>query len=214
MFADLLVLQQLQYFDVVLGMDWLAWYCAMIDCEERTVIFREPGQEEFVYRGCQSALFVVTISSARARQMMSHGCVAFQAAVVKVPTAAPGLKGISIVREFLYVFPPDLMMMPPDREVEFVIDIAPGTTITEVRSFFRLAGYSRWFVEGFAKLSTPLTRLTRKRIKFIWSEACQRSFEKLKLRLMSTPILALPVIREGFVIYNDASLSGLGCVLM
>ncbi len=74
--ADLLVLRQLQDFDVVLGMDWMSRFCATIDCRERTVTFREPGQEEFVYRGCQSTLFAATISSARARQLMSRGCIA------------------------------------------------------------------------------------------------------------------------------------------
>ncbi len=46
------------------------------------------------------------------------------------------------------------------------------TTVSEVRSFFGLVGYYHRFVEGFANLSTPLTQLTRKGIKFIWSEAC------------------------------------------
>nr|CAD1837212.1 unnamed protein product [Ananas comosus var. bracteatus] len=51
--ADLLVLGQLQDFDVVLGIDWLARYYATIDCGARTVTFREPGQEEFTFRGCR-----------------------------------------------------------------------------------------------------------------------------------------------------------------
>nr|CAD1830291.1 unnamed protein product [Ananas comosus var. bracteatus] len=88
------------------------------------------------------------------------------------------------------------------------------TTITEVRSFLGLAGYYRQFVEGFAKLSTHLTRLTRKGIKFIWSEDCQRRFEELKQRLMSAPILTLPVMGKGFAISNNASHSSLGCVLI
>ncbi len=99
-------------------------------------------------------------------------------------------------------------------KVDAIRDWPRPTTITEVRSFLGLAGYYHWFVEGFAKLSTPHTRLTRKGIKFIWSEACQRSFENLKLRLMSAPILTLLVMGEGFVIYSNASHSGLGCVLM
>ncbi len=99
-------------------------------------------------------------------------------------------------------------------KVDVIRDWPIPMTVTEVRSFLGLAGYNCRFVEGFAKLSTPLTRLIRKGIKFIWNEACQRRFEDLKLRLMSTPILTLPVMREGFVIYNDASHSCLGCVLM
>nr|CAD1836895.1 unnamed protein product [Ananas comosus var. bracteatus] len=77
--ADLLVVGQLQDFDVVLGMDWLALYYATIDCGARTVTFRKPGQEEFTFRGCRSTLFATWISSARAQQMLSSGCIAFLA---------------------------------------------------------------------------------------------------------------------------------------
>ncbi len=89
--------------------------------------FREPVQQEFIYRGCRSTLFAATIYSAWARQMMSRGCIAFLAIVVEVPMAAPGLEDIPIVREFPDVFPPELLMMPLDREIEFVIDVVPGT---------------------------------------------------------------------------------------
>ncbi len=108
-------------------MDWLARYYATIDCGERTVTFREPGQEEYIYRGCHSALFAATISSARARQTMSQGCVAFLATVVKVPTVAPELEDIPIVCEFSDVFPPKLTTILPDREIEFVINMVLGT---------------------------------------------------------------------------------------
>lgn len=47
-----MVLGQLQNFDIVLGMYWLACYYAMIDCGDQTVTFCEPGQEEYVYKGC------------------------------------------------------------------------------------------------------------------------------------------------------------------
>ncbi len=87
------------------------------------------------------------------------------------------------------------------------------TTIVEVRSFFGLAGYNRTFVEGFEKLSTTLTHLTRKEIMFIW-RGLSAELEDLKLRLMSAPILILLVMGERFVIYSNASHNGLGCALM
>ncbi len=58
--------------------------------------------------------------------MMSLGCITFLATVVEVPTAAPGLKDVSIVREFLGVIRPELTTMPPDRGIEFVIDVVLG----------------------------------------------------------------------------------------
>ena len=59
-----------------------------------------------------------------------------------------------------------------------------------------------------------MTRLTQKRVKFEWTEDCEQSFQELKQRLVSAPILTIPTGDEGFTIYSDASKKGLGCVLM
>nr|CAD1840676.1 unnamed protein product [Ananas comosus var. bracteatus] len=80
--VDLLALRKLGEFDVFLGMDWLTKYYATIDCKNRTVTFREPGQTEMVFSGCRSSLFAMTISSSRARQLISCGCVAYLTSVV------------------------------------------------------------------------------------------------------------------------------------
>ena len=77
-----------------------------------------------------------------------------------------------------------------------------------------MAGYYRKFVKGFSKIAAPLTRLTRKEEPFLWSEACQKSFDELKRRLTSAPVLTLPSGQDGFAVYCDASRQGLGCVLM
>ena len=53
--------------------------------------------------------------------------------------------------------------------------------------------------------AAPLTKLTRKDVKYDWVDACQKSFEELKDRLTSAPVLALPNGKDGFVIYSDAS---------
>ncbi|RVW24900.1 Retrovirus-related Pol polyprotein from transposon 17.6 [Vitis vinifera] len=88
------------------------------------------------------------------------------------------------------------------------------TTVTEIRSLLGLAGYYRWFIEGFSKITLPLTSFTQKGVKFEWSDDCERSFQELKNRLVTTPILTIPSGSGGFVVYSDASHQGLGCVLM
>ena len=100
------------------------------------------------------------------------------------------------------------------QKVEAILNWKPPTSVTEIRSFQGLAGYYRKFVEGFSKIATPLTKLTRKEEPFLWSEACQQSFDELKRRLTSAPVLTLPSGQDGFVVYCDASRQGLGCVLM
>ncbi len=99
-------------------------------------------------------------------------------------------------------------------KIEAVRDWPRPKSATEVRSFLGLARYYRRFVEGFAKISTPLTELTRKNCKFVWTDKCEGSFQELKQRLITAPVLTLPKSDEKFVIYCDASKQGLGCVLM
>ena len=100
------------------------------------------------------------------------------------------------------------------KKINAVTEWQRPTSVTEIRSFLGLAGYYRRFVEGFSKLAAPMTRLTQKNIKFEWSEKCERSFQELKNRLVSAPILALSVSGKEFVVYSDTSIQGLGCVLM
>uniref|UniRef100_A0A2N9HS09 Reverse transcriptase domain-containing protein n=1 Tax=Fagus sylvatica TaxID=28930 RepID=A0A2N9HS09_FAGSY len=99
-------------------------------------------------------------------------------------------------------------------KIEAVVNWVRPTNVSEVRSFLGLAGYYRRFVEGFSCIATPLTRLTRKNAKFEWTNECERSFQELKERLVSAPVLTIPSSSSGFVIYSDASHKGLGCVLM
>ncbi|TYJ98787.1 putative Gag-pol protein [Cucumis melo var. makuwa] len=95
------------------------------------------------------------------------------------------------------------------QKVEAVVNWERPTSATEVRSFLGLAGYYRCFIEDFSRLTLPLTALTRKNVKFEWSDKCEQSFQELKKRLVTTSILALPVIGKDYLIYCDASRLGL-----
>nr|GFA15705.1 reverse transcriptase [Tanacetum cinerariifolium] len=105
------------------------------------------------------------------------------------------------------------IMMDPAK-VKAITKWPRPTSVTEVRSFLGLAGYYRRFVEGFSRLALPLTKLMRKGEIFVWNEEREKSFEDLKQRLVSAPILTLPFGSGGLQIYSDASKKGLGCVLM
>ena len=100
------------------------------------------------------------------------------------------------------------------QKIEAVVNWKPLNNVSEVRSFLGLAGYYRKFVEGFSRIEAPLTKMTRKDVKYDWVDAYQKSFEELKDRLTSAPVLALPNGKDGFVVYSDASRQDIGCVLM
>ncbi|GJR13783.1 putative reverse transcriptase domain-containing protein [Tanacetum coccineum] len=80
--------------------------------------------------------------------------------------------------------------------------------------FLGLAGYYRRFMEGFSKIAKPMAKLTQKKVKFEWGDKQETTFQLIKQKLCSAPILALPEGSEDFIVYNDASKKGLGAVLI
>jgi hypothetical protein len=100
------------------------------------------------------------------------------------------------------------------KKIKAVMEWEAPTTQTEVRGFLGLAGYYRKFVEGFSSIARPMTQLLKKDKKFEWTPKCEESFQELKKRLVSAPVLTMPDITKNFDVYCDASKLGLGCVLM
>jgi hypothetical protein len=99
-------------------------------------------------------------------------------------------------------------------KVQDVLSWNAPTSVDDIQSFLGLAGYYRRFIEGFSKISKPMTELLEKDKKFKWTSACEASFQELKMRLTTAPILVRPDMEKLFSIYCDASGQGLGCVLM
>jgi hypothetical protein len=88
------------------------------------------------------------------------------------------------------------------------------TSVSDIQSFLGLAGYYRRFIKGFSKISKPMTKLLEKDKHFKWTPACESSFQELKKRLMTAPVLVMSDMEKPLSIYCDASDQGLGCVLM
>ncbi|GJW23174.1 putative reverse transcriptase domain-containing protein [Tanacetum coccineum] len=99
-------------------------------------------------------------------------------------------------------------------KIEAVKNWASPTTPSEICQFLGLASYYRRFIEGFSKVAKPMTELMQKNQKFNWGEEQETAFQLLKLNLCVAPILALPEGSDDFVVYCDASIKGLGSVLM
>jgi hypothetical protein len=101
----------------------------------------------------------------------------------------------------------------PDK-VQSVLDWVTPSLVKDVRSFLRLAGYYRRFIENFSKIAKSMTDLLKKNKKFEWSEKAKEAFQLLKTKLTIAPVLALPDTSKEFVIFCDASHQELDCVLM
>nr|GFA97112.1 putative reverse transcriptase domain-containing protein [Tanacetum cinerariifolium] len=98
--------------------------------------------------------------------------------------------------------------------IESIKDWESPKNPIEFRQFLGLVGYYRRSIKGFSKIAKPMTKLTQKSLKFDWGEKEETTFQTLKQKLCSAPILALPKGSENFVVYCDASHKRLGAVLM
>ena len=83
------------------------------------------------------------------------------------------------------------MLVDPEK-VEVVMSWERPKSVFEIRSFLGLAGYYRRLIEEFFRIAAPMTRLTRKEVKFDWDDRCEEAFQDLKRRLTIAPILIVP----------------------
>ena len=124
--ADLVALD-MREFVVVLGMDWLYRHRATLDCYKKEVKLHIPGKLEVKFRGMCRELSSNMISTMAAQRMLRKGCQGYLAYVVETKKEGTLMDEIPVVKEFPDVFPDDIAGLPPVREVEFTIDLIPGT---------------------------------------------------------------------------------------
>ena len=89
----------------------------------------------------------------------------------------------------------------------------PLTTVKQVRQFLGLASYYRMFVPGFATLVTPLTHMTRKDARVVWTAEAQDAVEKVVSALQQAPSLSVWNSQRKARVTTDASLVGVGALL-
>nr|GEV37245.1 putative reverse transcriptase domain-containing protein [Tanacetum cinerariifolium] len=234
---------ELGSFDVIVGMDWLAKYHALIIFDEKVI--RIPyGDEVLIIRGDnydgESKLNI--ISCMKTQKYIHKGCQVYLAQVTYKKAddklEEKPLEDVPIVREFLEVFPEDLPGLPPAQQVEFQIDLVSGAALV-AWALYRLssAEMQELFTQlqelsdrGFIKPSSspwggPVLFVKKKDGSFqicidsrelnkLTGEKAEAAFQLLKQKLCSAPILALPEGRKNFVVYCDALYKGLGAVLM
>ncbi|XP_068339011.1 uncharacterized protein [Pyrus communis] len=258
--------------DVILGTYSLHHNRANNDCYRKTVTFHHPGLPMVTFVGEQSGVRHGIISTVRAKRLLSKGCQGYLGHVVLNNVTPSSVEDVRIVRHFPDVFPDDLPGLPPDRDVEFTIDLLPGTNHISLTLYqmapaefrqlkiqlqelvdkgFIQPSTSPWgapvlFVrkkDGTLRLCINYRQLNRLKIssddvpkiafktryshyEFLvmpfgltnapaaFMDLMNRSFQQLKYCLTHAPVLALPNNSGNFEVYSDASLNGLGCVLM
>ena len=104
-------------------------------------------------------------------------------------------------------------IQPDNDKVDKVKNFPRPKNVSELRGFIGLASYYRRFIKDFATIAAPLHKLLKKDTLYQWNPACQEAFATLKHKLISAPILIYPDFEKEFILFTDASYSGLGTVL-
>ena len=124
--ADLILLD-VHDFDVILGMYWLSRHHATVDYYRKEVRFCRLGETKIIFYGLQKILPTSTMTAMRASKMLLKSYQGYLAYAIEVRDSGSRLEDIPIVREFSDVFPEDLPGIPPNREINFQIELALGT---------------------------------------------------------------------------------------
>ena len=110
-------------------MDWLSIDRASMDCFIKKVLFWKLRFPKLVFKGDRRILLTCVISALEAKRLLHKGCKAYLAYVIDTSTSKVMLESVPVVWEFSNVFPEDLLRLPPDRELEFGIDLLSGSTL-------------------------------------------------------------------------------------
>ena len=104
-------------------------------------------------------------------------------------------------------------MSPTLEKVEALLQVPPPTSVAEVRSFLGMANYSANFIKGYSSITAPLRALTKKHVRFVWTEDCQKAFEHLKIELVSPTVMAYYDPNRDTKLIVDGSKYGLSSML-
>ncbi|XP_030544223.2 uncharacterized protein LOC115750806 [Rhodamnia argentea] len=131
---DLIVLEMYN-FDVIIGMDWLTKQKAIVDCYRRDVQFNPLDGVSFEFVGDRGGISILLVSSMEAMRLMESGCQGDLATIVDMSIEESRIEDIVVVYEFPDVFPQKLPRLPSEREIEFVVELAPRTELISKASY-------------------------------------------------------------------------------
>jgi hypothetical protein len=119
----------LGYYDVMIGMDWLEPHEAILNCKMKQLSLVDDEGQRRVIVGQNQGVSLRFISSLQLRKSMHKGCNIYVILFLNEKGVAGGLEHLSVVRDFEDIFLEELPGMPPERELEFTIDIKSGTEL-------------------------------------------------------------------------------------
>ena len=120
---------------MILGIDWLSLHQVVVDCRMKRVTLRTPSGEEMTFIGERSNHLSRVIFTSTARTMVRKGCEAYLTYVIDTKKVEPSLSDIPTVCDYPDVFPEELPGLPPQRKIEFAIDVVQGATLAFITPY-------------------------------------------------------------------------------
>ncbi|XP_070038241.1 uncharacterized protein [Nicotiana tomentosiformis] len=119
-------------------MDWLSPYHAILDLHAKTITLAIPALPGLEWNGSSVSTSNQVISFLKARHMVEKGCLAYLAYVWDTTAKTPAVDSVLVVQEFSDIFHSDLPGMPPDRDIDLCINLAPDNQPISI-SLYRIA---------------------------------------------------------------------------
>jgi hypothetical protein len=104
------------------------------------------------------------------------------------------------------------LLVDPSK-IAIMVDLPPPTSVRQLHTALRHTRYYKKFIKGYAQIKTPMEKILKKYSKFQWTEECQQSFDTLKKKMVTAPILVFPHWSKEFNVHVNASSIELGVVL-
>jgi hypothetical protein len=98
-------------------------------------------------------------------------------------------------------------------KIALIVNLPPPNTVCQLRATLGHTGYYKFFIKGYAQITTPMEKPLRKDTKFQWNEDCQHCLDTLKEKMVTAPILVFPDWEKTLHVHVDASTISLGAIL-
>ncbi|XP_070003056.1 uncharacterized protein [Nicotiana sylvestris] len=200
--ADLIQLRIVD-FNVIMGMDWPYSCFAKLDCRTRTMRIEFPNESAIEWERDNVVPRVRFISYLKAAKMINKGCIYHLVRVTDTNAEALSLESVPVVNEFSNVFPDELAGIPPDREIDFGIDVMPSMQpiSTTLQNGTGRTERAKGIIEGFARKSREDHAYhLRAVLQALQQHQLYAKFSKCELWLKYVVFLGHVVYREGIMV--------------
>ena len=128
--ADLNVLP-LGSYDILIGMDWFEKHWSLINCKTKTINYQDEKRERQEMEGIQKALQIRPITTSQLAKCIRKGfqIYAIQVGFIESKDKFDTFENIPVVHNFSYIFPEEILALPPKRDINFTIELIPGVSL-------------------------------------------------------------------------------------